>query len=372
MKSNGIFNGIVLLLSLSLSGCLTSNDTLDGSFSKDRLYVFGTDFTSGQLKWLQADAQEFDAENIDVHSDSKLISYKGYIYILERFGADNIFKLNPSKKGDASIVYQTHLGDNWNPQDMAFVSDSKAYVAVENVPYILIFDPKEGKIKDSILTRDYIYEPGENDSGYAATSPHCHSLAIHDGYLYAALQRRNGDWAQPGGKAKILKIDIEDNEIVSEIDMAYGNSTALRLVDGYLYVSTLGKFENKSDGAIERINLETEKTEILFEESDFEANIYNFVHKEGMQFYALSYVSWGNVGVKLLDLKNKKVLKSLPKITDAGSDLLYDSNTQRLFITEREPTASGIKIFDNKENFIAGPLEMDVPPSSLTLVEPQP
>jgi hypothetical protein len=116
-----------------------------------RTLLVGSDLESGTLAWSgEGDAQPFAPGELKVHQDSDLHEQDGQIFVLERFGADNILKYDPSRGGEQGIVYRVHLGELWNPVDLELVSARKAYVSLENHPEILIFDPELGKVVSRI------------------------------------------------------------------------------------------------------------------------------------------------------------------------------------------------------------------------------
>jgi hypothetical protein len=116
-----------------------------------RTLLVGSDLESGTLAWSgEGEAQPFTPGEIKIHQDSEVRGHGGQIFVLERFGADNILKYDPSRGGEQGIVYRIHLGEHWNPVDLELASERKAYVSLENHPEILIFDPEPGKVVSRI------------------------------------------------------------------------------------------------------------------------------------------------------------------------------------------------------------------------------
>jgi hypothetical protein len=116
-----------------------------------RTVLVGSDLESGTLAWSgEGEAQPFAPGELRVHQDSDVREHGGKIFVLERYGADNILKYDPGRGGEQGIVYRVHLGELWNPVDLELVSERKAYIALENHPEILVFDPEPGKVVSRI------------------------------------------------------------------------------------------------------------------------------------------------------------------------------------------------------------------------------
>src|SRR5512133_3397136 len=160
---------VVVLFTIMLSmmtGCELNLNTSEKS-TGPKVFMTQSDFTSGFFQWMTIGDQQVKDPGFSIYGDSKLKTFNGIVYILECFGADNIIKYDHSANSADGIMYQMHLGDNFNPQDIEFVSDSKAYIANMNHPSITIFNPSTKTIVGSINISAYTYMTDSNTTPYA-------------------------------------------------------------------------------------------------------------------------------------------------------------------------------------------------------------
>jgi DNA-binding beta-propeller fold protein YncE len=104
--------------------------------------VTTTDFTTGSystinLRDLTADVDLPSQVGI-IESDNWAVYHNNRVYIINRFGFDNITVLDTADLTTAVAQFST--GNGTNPQDMAFVSDTKAYVSLLGSNDLLIVD----------------------------------------------------------------------------------------------------------------------------------------------------------------------------------------------------------------------------------------
>src|SRR5262249_30053180 len=86
----------------------------------------------------------------------------GLIYVVNRFGADNIQILDPSNSFQQ--VREFSVGNGANPQDIMVVSPTKAFVSLLNAPYLLVCDPSTGTLTDSIPLARFANSDGIPDA----------------------------------------------------------------------------------------------------------------------------------------------------------------------------------------------------------------
>jgi hypothetical protein len=111
----------------------------DGGFA----FVVTTDFQSGSFATLPlGDPQSLQVNRGSIGSDAVARFHDGRVYVINRFGADNIQALDPEQ--DFATIYQCSVGNGANPQDIAFASSNKAYVTRLELPTVAIVDPTVG------------------------------------------------------------------------------------------------------------------------------------------------------------------------------------------------------------------------------------
>jgi hypothetical protein len=351
---------------LLITGCITSqkedsDPTVSDDTSKQpKLFVMQSDFQSGLLQWFSVPEDSMVDDGFALHSDSRLFSHNGYLYALERMGADNVIKFDPTKKDASGVVYQQNLGVNWNPQAMAFANDTLAYIANANDPKITLFQTTKGQIISHIDISEYTFLPDSNNTPYAQ------ALVIAEGSLYVLLQRRNG--IALGAPTLILKINMESNTVADTISLQYKNGYDMVYHGGYLYVSNPGDGMVVGDGAVEQINLATKEVKTIVDEDALGGNPNQIVHKKDSKFYVTNYVGWMNVKVIELDVATGEFI-TLPNVKDAFGGIYYDAHDERLYVGERDKEEMGVRVFKNNEQIVA-PIKTDksLPPTSLVIV----
>jgi hypothetical protein len=317
----------------------TDTSNLIKLYVAGKLYITETDFKSGYMEWMSIKTNKITTGGLAVFGDLGIRTFGNYIYLIERYGADNISKYDPSKSGESAFLYQKKLGDNWNPQDIEFVSETKAYIANMNEPKITIFDPSTGTFLKNIDISEYTYIPDTN------TSPHANDLQLVGSDLYVMLQRRNG--FSPGAPTMILKINTTTDEITDSITLNYKNGHSMIYANGALYISSPGSNYVVGDGGIEKVDLLTKKVSAIIDESVLGGSPNYIVHKEGEHFYITNYVGWQNVQVLEIDAATKKIVDTLKGIKDAFGGIYFDEISNKLFVGERDDIEMGVKIFEN-------------------------
>ncbi len=358
-KTGTVILFLIIVLSM-MSGCELSPVTSEKS-SEPKVFMTQSDFTSGLLQWMTIDEQLVKDQGFSIYDDSKVKTYNGMVYILECFGADNIIKYDPSANSAGGIRYQFHLGDNYNPQDIEFVNDSKAYIVNMNNPSITIFNPSTKAVVGSIDISAYTYMKDSN------TTPYANAVELSGTNLYVMLQRRNG--TKPGAPTLILKINTITETIVDTIPLKYKDGFAMKAADGMLYVTNPGSAYSIGDGGIEVVNLSDNTVKEVISETVFGGNPNNLEHKSGTVFYVTKYIGWKNVPVVEMDLSTGTTIGTVPGVKDAFGGICYDKRDGILYVGERDSLDCGIRIFKNniqQGNVVKG--AKGLPPTSLAII----
>jgi len=106
-----------------------------------RVYVVESDFSSGSFSAGNASAHAMSCNAASVHSDARVRWYNGQVFVINRFGADNIQILDGTT---SAFVRQFSVGNGSNPYDIAFASPTHAYVARYASADVWIVDPSTG------------------------------------------------------------------------------------------------------------------------------------------------------------------------------------------------------------------------------------
>ena len=106
-----------------------------------RVYVVESDFSSGSFSAGSASTHLMSCNAASVHSDARVRWYNGQVFVVNRFGADNIEVLDGTT---SAFVRQFSVGNGSNPYDIAFASPTHAYVARYASADVWIVDPTTG------------------------------------------------------------------------------------------------------------------------------------------------------------------------------------------------------------------------------------
>jgi len=271
MNRSGFFKS-VFLLSFSL---LLSADPAGGDISQStrRAFVYTTDYRSGgDLKVMSLDGSSVTESGLTLHSDAVLDSWNDYLYIIERLGVDAVIKVHPDSLDSPR---QVSMGNGSNPYDIAFYSNTKAYVTRYDQPELWIINPstlaKTGEIDLSSLA---------DDDGL----PEMAQATIIGDYLFVACQRLNrNNYFLPDNTSVIAVVDISADTLVDCDPEASGlqpivldlrNPQDLWVLGTTIYLGCAGSYMDPTDGGVETVNAITlESDGVLLSEKDLGGNI---------------------------------------------------------------------------------------------------
>ncbi len=279
----------------------------------------------------------------------------GDIYILERSGTENIIRLNR----DGSVKYQEHIVDGYSAQALAITDFGKGYVIGFKSDQLYTFNLDNGKVTDSIDLAQY-NSNSENPSPQA--------LTIVGDQLYVGMTRFENGSFTPSVPVKIAVIDITTDQITETITCE-GYNIAQFVADGTdLYVLNTGdSYGAKTNSTIEKINTADNTIETLTEALLDGSPITSLAHKSGNEFYATSYVGWGNIPVTLIDITSATAIGSkLNGVVSAFGGLVYDNTAEVVYIGEYDDNAFGILAYDEKASTMRK-IETTLKPSSIAL-----
>jgi len=157
-----------------------------GLAASEFAFVTTTDYSTGSSSVIRLDGSYTTDRNVEViYSDAVARYYGGLIYVVNRMGGDNIQVLDPSD--DFSTVRQFSVGAGSDPHDIAFVSETKAYVSRGNETELLIVNPSSGSSIGSI-----------DLSGFSDADgiPEMDCMMLIGDLLFVSIQRldRNNYW----------------------------------------------------------------------------------------------------------------------------------------------------------------------------------
>ncbi|MEM9488914.1 MAG: hypothetical protein AAGC55_07200 [Myxococcota bacterium] len=225
-----------------------TNDTEVGA-TEANAFAVATDFVSGMGVASTIALPELElTTNVlaGVVSNDPTLAYQDRtIYIVNRFGSDNIVILNVVSGRELQFEGQISTGAGSNPQGVVAVG-SKLYVPALGTAGVVVIDTNS---PDELGLID-LSELDENDG-----LPECNTAYLDGTTLYVACGVL--DAFTPVGPGKIAVIDTTTDTLIEAFDMATPNPFGglVATPDGDLLLGTVDFGAGLTSGCIERITL---------------------------------------------------------------------------------------------------------------------
>ncbi len=249
----------VIPAALSLAAFSTEAAAAEEEFA----FITTTDYSTGSSSEIRCDGAHTTRRDVaSVHSDAVSRYYEGLIYVVNRAGGDNIQVLDP--ESDFTTLRQFSVGNGSNPQDIAFLSPSKAYVSRYDTNDLWIVNPATG---DHTGTIDL--------SALADSDGLCEmdKMILLDGLLFISIQRvdRDNYWL-PAGESYLAVVDCAADTLLDTdpetagtqpVTLTAANPYSRIQLDPYtgnLYLSCVGSW-GVADGGVEYVNPATFQSE---------------------------------------------------------------------------------------------------------------
>jgi len=341
----------------------------------DFAFVTTTDYSTGSssVLWL-GEPVTVDKNVASVHSDAVSRYYNGLVYVVNRYGGDNIQVLDPLN--GFSTLRQFSVGSGSDPHDIAFVSETKAYVTRYNTTELWIVNPSTGA------------HTGTVDMSVFADSdgiPEMDKMIIVGSKLFVTIQRLDRDnWWLPVGPGIIAVVDVSADTLI-DVDPSTEGLQGITLASGdpysdiefdpftgKLFVSCVETW-GMADGGVEYVdpaNLTADGFMITESAAGGDINDVELVSRE--KGYLI-----------VTDADFYTVLKTFnPSTGETGSTIyapgaytLSDievSPGKRLYLCDRSATSPGIRIYDaiTDSEETETPLDVGLPPFQITFSYP--
>jgi hypothetical protein len=143
----------------------------------------------------------------------------GRVYIVNRYGCDNIQVLDPN--ANFATVIQFSVGNGSNPQDIALVNPRRAYVSRYGSPDLWIVNPQTGAQTGTVSLAAFADADG---------IPEMAQMVLLGGRLFVALQRLDrNNFFSPTDHSDVAVIDTATNALV-DCDLATPGVQPIRLI----------------------------------------------------------------------------------------------------------------------------------------------
>lgn len=348
-------------------------------------FVLTTDFTVGNLSTITTTSPRELTVNVlgstGIHPDSVIRVFGNRVFIVQRLGSNSILVIDPSDPSNPLKNYSTNDSNpnapQSDPQDIAFVDFSKAYITRYNQNTLLIVNPLTG---ERIGTIDLSQFSDSDDI------VEMHRMVIVNGKLYVSLQRldRNSFFSASNDSYLVVIdtttdaiIDVNPNSpgvqpIVLEGRNPLGGLVYLPLTDRIYLANTGNFFTGDAFGGIESIDPNTNTTAgIIISDESLGGSLGNFAVLSSTVAYATIFDD--NFDNFVVPVNLSTLVVSSP-LTDIGTEFLSGLSFDRdgfLYVADRNTSSPGIQVFDTTTNAkIEGPIDTGLPPNELAFVTP--
>jgi len=339
------------------------------------LFAVTTDYeTSGQCATIGLESPWPVTTSIEPTSSDPVVRfYRNKIYVINRLYADNIQVLDPDQ--DYGTILEFSVGAGSNPQDIAFMSETRAYITRYESVWLYEVNPSTGAILDSIDLTVFADADG---------LPEMSQMVIHDDRLFVQLHRVDrGVWV-PASPAYLAVIDITTNQIVDVdpgmpgvqgITLTGLNPTGEMVYDGEagtIDVAEVGNYLTL-DGGIERVDCDALAAEgFIVTEAALGGDVGVFDRAGTTGFVAVSDDWFFTIRLVSFSTNTGAPIDTLYTTDGYVPDVECDVESGQVFLADRKATAPGVQIFDipSGAKLTASPRNTGLPPADLVVVRP--
>ena len=337
--------------------------------AQTRAFTVNTDFQVGSLSVTDLDTRSVTQDVAVVGSDPAVRWFDGLLYVVNRFGGDNIQVLDPNQ-GYATLR-QISVGNGTNPQDIVFVSPTKAYVSRYGSSDLLVMNPSHPAGIPQFAISLAAFADGDGLPEMA------HMIRV-DRWLFVACQRLAG--FTPSNPSVVVVVDTQADTVVDVDPVAHGKQAILLTLrnpfTGFAFdragtrlllgcVGALGAL----DGGIEAIDpIELRSAGVVITEQELGGDISDVVWHSPTKAYATT--TFGFPGVGSLVRWNPATGANTGVLYGPGEFNLPDAELNdrgELYVCRQDFSNPGLLVFDaSSDALLAGPLPTGPPPAALT------
>jgi len=354
------------LICAGLIAVIVACGSPQSAHAADRVYVTTSDYTTGSLSTIAIDNWSATNNVANLHSDAVVRFFEDRIYVVNRFGGDNIQVIDPA---NYSTDIQFSVGAGSDPHDIVVLSPTRAYVTRYNETGLWIVNPLTGAHTgtidfswladaDGLPEMDYMVQVGDR--------------------VFVTVQRIDRDnYYTPVGDSYVAVIDATTDQIV-DVDPVAAGTQAIALghanpfseiqIDpwgGRLYVSCVGFF-GLADGAVETIDpYAMQGSGAVISEATAGGDINDIEMVSADKAYAI--VADANFDTKLIALNMGSGTVS-GTLFAPGGYVLQDIELAPLgpfcLLADRTVVNPGIRVFDTLTDaqLTSGPIDVGLPP----------
>jgi hypothetical protein len=351
---------LLLALGLALTGAARAAET--------RAFVITSDFSNGGLSVVHVDSHAMSADVATVYSDARERWNDGLLYVLNRFGQDNVQVID-TEHGYGTLR-QFSTGNGSNPADIALIAPHKAYVTRYELASILIVDPTDGTPLGQVSLGPFADADGIPEMD--------HMIRIGN-RVFVSLQRldRNAGF-QPSGVSLVVVVDADADTVIDADPVTPGTQAivlthtnpvtrfAFDTATGRLLLGCVGRF-GVMDGGIEWIDPTAMRSlGDAITESALGGDLGALAWNGAAHSYAI--VTDASFNAALVSWSAVTGLRTGTLFSPGGfslADCDLDDRGQ-LWVCDNDLMAPGVSVYATATDLaVAGPLDAGLPPSQI-------
>ena len=333
-----------------------------------RAYVVESDFSSGSFFTANSVTRALSCNAASVHSDARVRWYNGQVFVINRFGADNIQVLDGTT---SAFVRQFSVGNGSNPYDIAFASPTRAYVCRYASADVWIVDPSTGAHTGTVSLAGLADADGK---------PEADRMIMVGPLLFISLQRvdQNGGFL-PTDSSLVAVVDTRTDALVDCDAAAAGlQGILLPLVNPVtpfvfdaprtrLYVGCAGRY-NVNDGGIVALDpVSLTATGVVATEAALGGDVLDLAWRDDDRAYAIVGDAAFNTSLVRWTLQSGGAVGTL--YAPGGfslSDIEITPDGSELWACNSSFASPGLRVFSTATGLpVAGPLFCTLPPQGI-------
>lgn len=332
-----------------------------------KAFVFETDYSTGSLSAVNTSTHAPACDVASVHSDARLRWFAGRLYVVNRFGGDNIQVIDPATH---ATLNQFSVGNGANPYDIVVTSATKAYVTRYDRADLWIVNPQTGAHTGTVPLAAFADADG---------IPEMDHLMQVGPLLFVSLQRvdRHAGFS-PTDTSLVAVIDTRTDTLV-DCDAVAPGIQAIRLVltnpvtafqfdrvTSRLLIGCVGAY-GALDGGIEWLDpVALVSGGVAAREDSLGGDIADLVWRDAAKSYAIvSDAAFNTQLIKWSAVSGRRLgtLYAPGGFTLGDAELSGDD----LWVCDGSFTSPGVRVFSaSTDTQQGGAITCSLPPVSLT------
>jgi len=369
---NARYEKAIVICALLLLSLVTAANAKASDFA----FITTTDYSTGSSSVIWMNEQyDVDKDVASIYSDAVSCYYNGLIYVINRYGADNIQVLDP--ENGFVTLRQFSVGNGSDPHDISFFDDTKAYVTRYNTNELWVVNPQSGSHTGTIDL-----SPFADGDGICEMD----KMLARAGNVFVSIQKLDrNNWWLPTGPGVIVIIDMSADTLIDldpskdgiqGIELPYGNPYSDIEFDPYsgkLFISCVGTW-GVNDGGVVTIDPDSlTVTGTMITEAQAGGDIVDVeIVSPEKGYIVISDANFYNV-LKSFNPQTGEVLSTLYAPQAYTLSDIEVSPDKKLFLCDRSATNPGIRIYNcyNDTEETTSPIDVGLPPFQITFSYPK-